>query len=235
MFFTRLLGACLAAGERVPSVCAICHTWPAKRVCATCVTRFSAPAARCCTCAMRVPEGVQHCGQCLREPTRLQHCLAAVDYAWPWADLVTQLKFHAEPALTSTLAQIMQHTAGTPRLLDRCDALVPVPLAPGRLRERGYNQSLLLARHLHAAKLRSPWLTRSHETITQTRLDRHARLRNLLGAFAVPEAVRPALQGAHVVLVDDVMTTGATLHAAATALRAAGAGEVSALVFARTP
>jgi len=235
MPFTRSLWTSHVFGDWLPSQCAICRTWPSQRICNACLARFAPAAARCAGCAARVPDGVSHCGLCLREPTGLDACIAAVDYDWPWADLVTRLKFHGEPGLAGPLAQIMRGAEGADQALRSCDALVPVPLAPQRLRQRGYNQSLLLARQMHPGKLRHQWLERTHETDAQSRLGRRERLRNLLGAFAVPTDAGTALQGRHVLLVDDVMTTGATLRAAARALCKAGAARVSALVFARTP
>ena len=235
MPFTRSLGTYRAFSRWLPSQCAICHAWPSQRVCTACLARCAPAVARCTRCAARVPDGVRHCGQCLREASGLDLCIAAVDYGWPWAELVAQLKFHGNPGLAPALAAITGRATGARELLRACDALVPIPLALQRLRERGYNQSLLLARQLADDKTHHAWLERAHETTAQSRLGRQGRLHNLQGAFTVPAAARTALRGRHVLLVDDVMTTGATLRAAAHALRLAGAGKVSALVFARTP
>lgn len=235
MHFTRTLGTCRAAVRWLPSQCMICRAWPSQPVCTTCIARFAPTLARCTSCAARVPEGASRCAKCLGEPNGLDHCVAAVDYAWPWADLVTALKFNARPGIAATLAHILRKTEGAKELLQDCDAIVPVPLAPQRLRERGYNQSLLLARGLGHTKLHHAWLQRTHETLVQSHLDRPQRLHNLLGAFSVPTHAHAQLTGAHVLLVDDVMTTGATLHAATAALREGGAAYVSALAFARTP
>lgn len=235
MLFTRLLGASRGHYGGLPSQCAICHAWPAPRLCDACVRRFAAPATRCPTCARRVPEGVQRCGDCLRHPPALDACIAATDYAYPWADLLVRFKFQSDPGCAAALAALMRDAAGARELLARADALLPIPLAPGRLRQRGYNQALLLARALDAAPPRAGWLLRSRETTAQSSLHRDARLRNLRGVFTVSDAARQSLPGLRVVLVDDVMTTGATLHAAATVLRGAGARHIGALVLARTP
>ena len=117
-------------------------------------------------------------------------------------------------------------------------ALVPVPLSPTRLRERGYNQSELLA-----AALATHWslpvlddvLARTRHTETQTRLTPGERLRNVSGAFRAPASARHVLRGAHVVLVDDVVTTAATLNACAAALYEGGARIVSFVTFGRAP
>lgn len=114
------------------------------------------------------------------------------------------------------------------------DILLPVPLAPHRLAERGYNQADLLARPLADAvgiRYADDILFRSHETVKQFALPAARRWENLLGAFQVKS---PLAEGARVLLVDDIMTTGATLNAAAVALKRAGAGQVFALTLART-
>jgi ComF family protein len=117
-------------------------------------------------------------------------------------------------------------------------AVVPVPLAPVRLRERGYNQSALLARAVGAAWSCPVWesvLERTRATQTQTRLTSDERLRNVSGAFRAVSAARPTLRGAHVVLVDDVVTTASTLNASAAALILGGARIVSYATFGRAP
>jgi ComF family protein len=117
-------------------------------------------------------------------------------------------------------------------------ALVPVPLAADRERERGYNQSALLARALAPHWNTPVWedvLQRTRATGTQTRLTPEERRRNVSGAFAARADAGPRLRGAHVVLVDDIITTGATLAACANALFAGGARIVSLVTFGRAP
>ncbi len=224
----------------LPSQCAICHAWPARRVCDACAARFAQPQARCTGCALplptsgHAPEGMR-CGACLRTPLGLDRCVAAVDYAYPWAGIVGQYKFQADPAWAPTLARLLHSTPWAEPLMDAADWVLPIPLSAHRLRERGFNQALLLARILAPAKTDATLLLRLHDTQAQSNLGRAQRLRNLQGALAVDPLRAAALQGRSVLLVDDVMTTGATLQAAALALRQAGARTVSALVFARTP
>ncbi|MFT4241698.1 MAG: ComF family protein [Acidovorax sp.] len=224
-----------AFADRVPSQCAVCRNWPARRVCDGCSARFARPAARCQRCALRVPEGVAVCGACLREPPLFDACLAAVDYGYPWAAALAQFKFQGDPGWAGTLATLMRSAPWVEPALDAADRVLPVPLSMERLRERGYNQAALLARHLAGAKADTQSLLRLHATEAQSSLPRAQRLRNLRHAFALEPARATALRGQRLVLVDDVMTTGATLHAATQALREAGAGHVTALVFARTP
>ena len=235
MFFTRLLGTSAVHARWLPSQCAICHAWPSHSVCTVCRTEFAAPALRCVQCAQRVPQGVLRCGQCLAHPPAIDTCIAAVDYAYPWEALITRFKFRSDPGLAGALAALMQAAAADTQLLATADAVLPIPLSGERLRQRGYNQALLLARALAHPKVRARWLLRTHDTVAQSSLNRSARLHNLQGAFAISAQAPRDLGGCHLLLVDDVMTTGATLHAAASALRAAGAAHVSALVLARTP
>ena len=223
------------ASRQVPARCAICHAWPSRVVCNACVTRFAQPVPRCATCALPVPEGIARCGACLREPPPLDACLTAVNYVWPWSDCVAQFKFENQPGWAVELATVMRSAPWVEPALEQADRVLPMPLARERLAERGYNQSLLLARHLAPLKTDATLLLRTRHTPAQSDLSRAERLRNVRGAFAVEPLRAQELRGRRVVLVDDVMTTGASLHAAATALRQAGAAHVTALVFARTP
>lgn len=230
----RGLGALAGA---LPSQCAVCHAWPATRICPACTARFAQRVPRCTHCALRVPEGVQVCGACLRAPPPLDRCLAAVDYAYPWSGLLADFKFRGDPGWAAALAALVHSTPGLAPALDAADLVLPIPLSAERLRERGFNQALLLARQLAPTKAHPGLLLRLHAGDThahQAQLTRAERLRNLRGAFAVEPAQAAALRGRQVVLVDDVMTTGATLHAAATALRGAGVAALCAVVFART-
>lgn len=116
--------------------------------------------------------------------------------------------------------------------------IVPVPLSRSRLRERGFNQSELLGKSLAAIwniPLRAEVLVRLSSTRSQTELTPGERLGNVAGAFSIPANARHSLSGAHPVLLDDVVTTGATLRAAASALFAAGARTISYMTFGRAP
>lgn len=119
-------------------------------------------------------------------------------------------------------------------ILDKADLVLPIPLSVQRLAFRGYNQSWELAKQLSAPKANVQLLLRTRDTPSQRLLPRHERLANLVDAFAVEPLKAGQLRGKRVVLVDDVMTTGASLHSAALVLRQAGAVHISALVLART-
>ena len=201
-----------------------------QNLCAECRGALPWNDRACLHCAIPLP-APGACGECLQQPPPLAETHAAFLYGFPLDRLVPRLKFHNDLAAGRLLAQWMAPAfAGC----ERPGALVPVPLHRTRLRERGYDQALELARPL-ARRLRLPLrtdlLARVRHTPAQSELDAAARRRNLQGAFRVARGPLPA----HVVLFDDVMTTGATLHAAAIALRTAGVARVDAWICARVP
>lgn len=207
-----------------PSTCLVCGRWPSATVCPACLALFARPPA---------PPPAP--------PPALDACLAAVAYAYPWDRLIGRFKFRCEPGLAEVLAHLVLDTPGFAALADGCDHIVPVPLSRSRLAERGFNQAWELIRVWGRAQPRlrpkalALGLQRCEGRPDQHHLPRQQRLHNLSGAFAVPAPVRPVLQGRHVLLVDDVTTTGATLGHAARALRQAGAASVRAAVVAATP
>jgi len=144
-------------------------------------------------------------------------------------DAAHALKYGGLPRIAHDLAIVMARLLPTPQ---PPMTLVPLPLGPARLRRRGYNQSEWLARAL-GAQWRAPvaprWLTRTRDTASQTALTPNARRANVAGAFAAPARRRWPT----VVLVDDVLTTGATLAEAARALAASGADRITAVTFGR--
>ena len=167
-------------------------------------------------------------------PPPLDRTLAAVDYAFPWDGLLQRFKFQQAIELRGLLAERLLPVIDE----DVPDLLLAVPISAQRLRERGYNQSLLLAR-----SIAQPWrlpcpddlLLRVRDGEHQARLPLTERAANVRGVFAVEPRRLAELQGRHVALVDDVMTSGTTLHEIARVLRAAGATRVQAWVIARTP
>lgn len=222
--------------ERLPGRCAVCASWPARPVCDACVARFAAPVPRCRTCAIALPGNVDRCGECLRHPPPLDACLACCDYAWPWPGQIGRFKFRGEAGWAAPLATLMRSTPWVEPTLEQADLVLPMPLSRERLKTRGFNQALELARRLApAGRLDARLLLRTRDTAPQSGLPRARRLSNLRGAFALePMRAASAVRGRRVVLVDDVMTSGASLFAAAQVLRDAGAAHVAGIVFART-
>lgn len=199
---------------------------------------------RCPHCALALPDGADICAHCSKTPTPLTACFTAVDYGHPWQSLIHRFKFANEPAWAKWFACVLWQQADLRQTACTHTWWVPVPLSTQRLGERGYNQAWELTKALHkqalqtgpcTATLRHDVLIKVADTTAQHQLDRAERLANLRAAFAVHPASAPALLGKSVLLVDDVMTTGATLATAARTLLHAGAASVSAVVFARTP
>lgn len=161
-------------------------------------------------------------------------CLAAVTYQWPWTRCMGQFKFRQDASLAAALATLLQRVPGMRSAIDDADWVLPLPLSDERLAERGYNPSLLLARQLAPRGCRADLLLRLRHTPPQHTLPRAKRLNNVRGAFAVEPLAAATLRGRRVVLLDDVMTTGASVREAAATLRAAGADHITVVVFART-
>ena len=163
-----------------------------------------------------------------------------LDYGYPWQDLITRYKFEADLGLVRGLAGLMAEHPQTLQCLQSCDALLPVPASDQRLRERGFDHTALLAKALaaqtaYAGPVLTGAVTRRHVSLPQHSANRAQRLRQLRGVFALREGQLPQIAGRRILLLDDVMTTGATLDALADCLLSAGAVSVSALVLARTP
>lgn len=217
-----------------PPRCLLCGEAgrPGRDLCPSCAQALPWNRSACLRCALPLPQPAAACGDCLQHPPPLAQTHAALVYAFPVDRLLPRLKFHADLACGRLASQLMAEAFAA---VPRPEALIPLPLHRARLRSRGYDQALELARPLSRTlglPLLDGVLLRRRATAPQSRLDAGARKRNLRGAFAVePAATLPS----HVALVDDVMTTGATLRAAAQVLRRAGVGRVDAWVCARAP
>jgi ComF family protein len=226
-----------ARRRRLPSQCEVCRGWGTGPLCADCTGRFEAPDSRCRRCALRVAGGAALCGGCLRDPPPFEsaHCVA--DYAFPWDRLIAACKFNGRAELAALLSERLAAALARGNA-SRPELIVPVPLSPARLAERGYNQAWEIARRLArtaGVAARADVLQRVLDTAHQAELTRAQRLVNPRGAFSVPPRQRGALAGRRVALVDDVLTTGATAREAAGTLLRAGARAVDVWVIARTP
>ena len=223
--------------RRLPSQCAVCHAWPSQPLCEACVHLFAQPVNRCRSCALPLPaylpDGHDRCGACIAAPPLPDAALAAVAYAYPWSKVVLEFKFAQHPGWARSMALLMRSAPWVERALDAADVLLPMPLSPQRLQERGFNQALLLARALVPGKTRVQVLLRVRDTPAQSSLPRAARLTNVQHAFAVDPVHQSQIAGKRLVLVDDVMTSGASLGAASACLQQAGAAHITTLVFAR--
>lgn len=256
MVLTRLLAPGFIPGllpHRLPglaSQCAVCRSWPARQVCQPCASRFATWQPRCIHCALALPadlslglrSGPGLCAACVRQPPPLDGTLAAVPYAYPWSTLITRYKFGEQHGWAGFFAALLLKAPGVLQAFDSLSAqdwVVPVPLSAARLQTRGFNQAWELASALArqsqtAARADARLLLRIKHTRPQSQLKREARLANVKGAFLVDPLRVAELQGRRVLLVDDVMTSGASLFTAAQALRDAGAAHITAVVLART-
>jgi ComF family protein len=228
----------------LPNLCALCGNMSHKTLCDGCDAAYWNEARlRCTVCAFPLTIGSSRrrgaaryrCATCRAEPPPFDATFALADYRPPLDALALGLKFRARLMLAREFASRLAALAG--EALDdahRPDVIVPVPLAHKRLIERGYNQAWEIARPF-AKALHVPadatLIRRVVETAPQSRLDLAARRQNVGRAFALARPV----DGLHVALVDDVMTTGATLEALAHLLKAAGARRVTNFVVLRTP
>jgi len=212
--------------------CFLCRGRAARRaLCPGCDADLPrAPAERCPSCAL-ASTGSRICGRCLAEPPNFDATSAALSFRFPADVLVHALKYRGEIALAAFAAELL---AACVDAGDPVAALVPVPLSAARLRERGYNQSMEIARHLarmRGIRLAAEFCERVHDTAPQMELPLADRRRNVRGAFRC----QAALPEGTIVLLDDVMTTGATLDEIAGTLKRAGARRVVNWVLARTP
>ena len=208
--------------RRLPSLCAVCHGWGSSRVCGTCVSRFAPHTDRCLRCAATLTARVELCGDCIRNPPPFDSALAAVDYGHPWDRLIREFKFSDSPELAGPLAELL--IAAHRRRTDvPPDLLLPVPLGSGRLKERGYNQSELLAKEL--ARLLCvpylPLLQKGKDNLPQHSLPKGMRCENVRGVYTFC-GKKQDVSGRTILLVDDIVTTGNTLHECSRLLKRAG-------------
>jgi ComF family protein len=204
-------------------------------LCEPCWDRLPGHGSPTCRCGLplRVP-GTLACGRCRRGQSRFALGFSLGPYQGSLRTAIHELKYRGRRRVAARLAEAVLAAPEAARVLTRDAVLVPVPLHPRRRRERGFNQSELLAAAIGqrcGLPVRASALVRRKDTSSQTGLSAAQRRGNVAGAFAVRR--RPQVLSRVVVLVDDVVTTGATLRACAEALSRAGAAEVRVLTLAR--
>lgn len=215
---------------------------PVCRQCAEDFTEITPPACWLCAVpmgsssqgeeAVETPEAVV-CGDCRTRDLTLSNTLAGYEYRGKLRDVVADWKFGGDRSWGLWLGQKLLGIVEDRVDPEMIDAVVPIPLHEERRKERGFNQARQLGRVLADAfeTPRRPWLSKIRETRPQSELSRQERLDNLEGAFVVPEECDP--EGKHIMLVDDIFTTGSTLRCAATTLKNSGAVNITAVVLAR--
>lgn len=175
------------------------------------------------------------CGTCLRTSPAFDATVVACDYAAPWDMLVQDLKFRSRLPLAESFGQMLAGAIQT-QMTNIPDVIIPVPLSETRLAQRGFNQAGEIARTVSRQTdipLQVHLCVRVRDTQPQAKLPLGERRVNMRGAFAVQ--LNAAVRNQHVLLVDDVMTTGHTLNELAACLKRHGARRVTNAVFARTP
>jgi len=206
-------------------------------LCGDCIAQFAAPAPRCERCGERTGSATPACGTCLADPPPFDACRVACDYGFPWDRLIGEFKFGSHVELAMALAGLMLRALRASQV-ERPDGVLPIPLAPRRLAERGYNQAWELARRVARGldcPARAEVLQRPLEGAYQAELTLAQRRAAMRGAFIVAPAQRSWVVGRRLALVDDAMTSGEPLREAAASLRRAGASRIEAWVLARTP
>ena len=220
----------------LPQDCLLCGQWSGQgsddgQLCRPCLEELPALRGGCPVCAMPGPASTRPggavCGACLAHPPQFDATIAAWSYGYPADRLVQALKFRGRLAVAPLLARALAERVSL------ADLVVAMPLHPARVRDRGFNQAVEIARHLAKIKgvpLALDCVRRIRHTLPQTGLPPSLRSRNVRGAFAC----EPRLAGLRIAVVDDVMTTGATLDELARVLKRAGAAHVQNWIVART-
>ncbi|HEY1845819.1 MAG TPA: DNA utilization protein GntX [Buttiauxella sp.] len=222
----------------IPGLCWLCHmplACPAWGICSRCTQALASP--DCCPrCGLPAAKGIKQCGRCLQKPPPWDSILFVSDYRAPLKSLVHRLKFGAATALAPALSRlILLKVLEAKRALNipQPDMIISVPLHSRRAWRRGFNQTALLAAPL-ARWLRCGYdeasVRRLHATATQHQLSAKLRRRNLRGAFRVDIPVA----GRHMVIVDDVVTTGSTVAEITQLLKKQGAATVQVWCLCRT-
>ncbi len=218
---------------RLPSICTLCNQFHKNSlaVCTACVEYIQPLGFACRCCAYPLPdEGYMVCGQCIKKPPAFDNALVHYIFEEPLRSLLHQFKYHNGLYLTSFLGQLMLQAVQKQDVTAQC--LIPVPMHPRRLKQRGFNQAVVLAKFL-AKKLNLTYDLSSCQkiinTAPQVSLDSEQRKKNLRNAFRVTP-----LPYQHVVLIDDLLTTGSTANELARAIKKTGVKRVDVWCCART-
>ena len=218
-----------------PPICLICNK-PGKKeqdLCESCEQALPWLKQTCVQCALPLPEDSSDfllCGRCLKKPPFFDLSLSLFGFEKDIVVLIHQLKFHNKLAVSRLLSGQLNNTVMN--TVDKPDCLLPVPLHKKRLRHRGFNQSIEIARTLSktwSIPIEYSWLKRTRATQPQTGLDAKSRRRNIKGAFEMVEKKKYQ----HVAIIDDVVTTGSTVNEIARVLKRSGVKKVSVYSIAR--
>ena len=213
-----------------PQACLLCSASDGGDfgICTDCLNELPHHASCCPQCGLLSFEG-QLCGACIASPPDFDATKAAFTYQYPISQVLQQYKYNQQLFLAETFSELMLNNLQA----NNIDLIIPMPLHPSRLQERGFNQSLEIARIIGKrlnVPITSQAVARIKQSPPQASLPLKERVKNMKGAFACYED----LSGLRIALIDDVMTTGASLNALAKAVRAKGAAHVECWLIART-
>ena len=221
-----------------PAKCMSCDVIVAKMgsICSECFMEMQALGApECCKCGQPFAYDMGFgtadviCDNCTAHPPNYDSAKALWAYDDYSGKIVKRFKFSDKTQIAPHLGRLLAQRGAD--LIDKADIIAPVPLHFKRLRERRYNQAILLCKYLGASKLCLNLLIRTRYTIPQIELPFNKRQENVQGVFRINPKYARHLQGVNILLIDDVLTTGATLNACAIALKNAGANQVYALTL----
>lgn len=222
-------------GWILPPRCVVCGCGgrpPSQDLCSYCQQEFVRNIAACRGCALPAgPHGGEYCGRCLRHARSFDTAFAPFRYAYPLDRLLQRFKYQGQLALGRVLGGLLAE-AIIAQHIELPEALVPVPLARRKQRERGFNQAYELARPLARAltlPVRMDLCARARATRDQAALSAHDRRHNVHGAFVATRATLPR----HVAVIDDVLTTGSTCEELARVLKRSGVDRVDVWAVAR--
>jgi len=229
----------------LPNNCQLCGIEGRDILCTKCVNQFFSSSSlnhgaidRCTICAVPLHHKAAQCGACLKKPPAFNATIVACDYMAPLDQLILSLKFGHRLALAPALAKLLTKAINNAPHSYQPDVLIPVPLSKERLAQRGFNQALEICKPL-ARQINIPCqarlLLRVRDTEQQTLLHPNQRHKNIQYAFSPNSRYKDKIRGLHIGVVDDVITTGATLHEVAACLKRHGAASITNYVFARTP
>jgi len=225
-----------------PPKCIFCGKsqgkWVPEQPCSPCLSQikfFSSPRCPRCGLGFAGKPGEDHlCSDCITEERYFNRARALGPYEGLILEAISRFKYHGVSRLALPLGHLLAEYQDADFALSEFDLVLPVPLHPKRLRQRGFNQSLLLARRISRRRsipLDFTALLRIHHTQPQTRLSGPERQKNIRGAFVVERPER--VTGKKILLIDDVFTTGATVQECSKVLLQAGASQVDVLTLAR--
>tara|TARA_R110001583_G_scaffold143357_2_gene295496 strand:- start:2930 stop:3682 length:753 start_codon:yes stop_codon:yes gene_type:complete len=225
----------------LPAQCLVCALASNnKLICSYCEKKILSPRQFCLHCALPLNQTADYCGDCLQKDYLFDQIHAIGDYKKPLSTLIKQLKYQQQLIAGELLAELLIKSVlcrYTKQQLSTFDYLLAVPLHPKKLRLRGFNQAQIIANSLHKAlsiPVLENYITRSKNTMAQEGLSISKRRKNLAGAFATTPNATQKIAGKNIIIIDDVVTTGATMNSICKCLKKKGANDLTVFCISRT-